>query len=80
MEWWKKLVVKEVKKEWREVAGQGTWAAVFLVAYVSVGGRRKKCKGEEETKKGVWLYIYKREKLYNMLSFKSWLSLKRLRL
>ena len=51
------------EKEWREVAGQGTWAAVFLVAYVSVGGRRKKCKGEEETKRGV--VIYRREKLYN---------------
>ena len=47
-------------EKWREVAGQGTWAAVFLVAYVSVGGRRKKCKGEDETKRGVVIYIGER--------------------
>ena len=40
---------------------------VSLLALLEAAGikkRRKKCKGEEETK-GVWIYIYRRGKLYN---------------
>jgi len=38
-------------EKWREVAGQGTWAAVFLL---EEEGRNAK---ERKRQKGVWLYI-----------------------